>query len=837
MLMTWTFNMSERAINILDKFADVMEQVGIFNFTVNRLGVVSGEIPVRINNIIAKYPNVSWLLTIQNEGTKKDIVEAILNNTEGAREVFLSEVKKLIEKYPYCSGIDIDFENCGGNENRFKMKQLVSDIFFLCKQNEKKLNVCMPPITGPGASVGGEYWCYYEDYGEIVDTMSIMSYAFAWLGSAPGPVSPKWWLEQILDYAIKVVPREKIIIGLGAWAIMWGLHMDYEKYRAVSGTYYWALQWMEGKTNFYDFNNGEGVTWWDRQSKIPFTGYWDDYSKVCYLLPHVYDFVNGDMYSNLKQPLVIGIQDNRGYAVSFSKLQIVEGEFSTVSKVYESNGCVVYGNGYMTSSKKTILSTEEWEYLKLRFDTVGFDNLTENEKKLYQSTQAGEWGYEIVINSSGYYTIALDCSFPWFKNNALWIELDGKNYSVTENRFWNPTFRKRHNEVFFNGYLNAGIHQVKCGAYEEIYGAIVYGVNYGRMGNFNISLTAGEASYKMSLQEFIDVNGNKAKPADSYSVTVETLRQKPDSACIWYDDFRNYSQEYGIKLEDFFDVFGRYNIISSENISGKKIHLNGKCVLKNAEFNDIHVYARWDSGSGKTGVVYGGLFACVNYDSKQLQLWKDDNLISAKDISVKSSFAIALRVINKIVKVYTGTNKVLSIFTELDVSTPSDTGFKSDEAEFSLCRIGSGRWYEPYECYEIIIGEESRTVGRIERNVNWDYDLGVFEVADGKEVEELTSEKISADYDFQCLGRIKELNGKEYEEIDITYKPLDINIRNLRTYIGDGDGFGIMYYNDADSLQYWYNKAIYDYKIRGTCMWSLGQEDCRVWSRIGKKEE
>ena len=78
---------------------------------------------------------------------------------------------------------------------------------------------------------------------------------------------------------------------------------------------------------------------------------------------------------------------------------------------------------------------------------------------------------------------------------------------------------------------------------------------------------------------------------------------------------------------------------------------------------------------------------------------------------------------------------------------------------------------------------------------------------------------------------------REYTDIPVIYKPIDINIRHMRTYIGDADGFGIMYYEDADVLQYWYNRALFEYGIQGMCMWSLGQEDCRIWERIGRKEE
>jgi len=61
----------------------------------------------------------------------------------------------------------------------------------------KLLNVCLPGMTGDGESVGGENWCRYSDLNPLVDTATVMSYGMSWAGSAPGPVSPRSWLEGV----------------------------------------------------------------------------------------------------------------------------------------------------------------------------------------------------------------------------------------------------------------------------------------------------------------------------------------------------------------------------------------------------------------------------------------------------------------------------------------------------------------------------------------------------------------------------------------------------------------------------------------------------------------
>ena len=46
------------------------------------------------------------------------------------------------------------------------------------------------------------------------------------------------------------------------------------------------------------------------------------------------------------------------------------------------------------------------------------------------------------------------------------------------------------------------------------------------------------------------------------------------------------------------------------------------------------------------------------------------------------------------------------------------------------------------------------------------------------------------------------------------------------------DGFSIMYYSDVDSIVYWANEAAYTYGVSGIAIWSLGQEDMRLWDSM-----
>ena len=99
------------------------------------------------------------------------------------------------------------------------------------------------------------------------------------------------------------------------------------------------------------------------------------------------------------------------------------------------------------------------------------------------------------------------------------------------------------------------------------------------------------------------------------------------------------------------------------------------------------------------------------------------------------------------------------------------------------------------------------------------------------DVEEIStrSQDISMDYDFFHSHEMSLECGNDYE---MKVVPHDLNVWLSRMYLGDADGFSIMYYSDVDSIVYWANEAAYTYGVSGIAIWSLGQEDMRLWDSM-----
>jgi spore germination protein len=63
----------------------------------------------------------------------------------------------------------------------------------------------------------------YAAHGRIVNFVVIMTYEWGWSGGPPMAVAPIPQVRKVLDYAVTVIPREKILMGAPLYGYDWTL--------------------------------------------------------------------------------------------------------------------------------------------------------------------------------------------------------------------------------------------------------------------------------------------------------------------------------------------------------------------------------------------------------------------------------------------------------------------------------------------------------------------------------------------------------------------------------------------------------------------------------------
>ncbi|MFV9509686.1 LysM peptidoglycan-binding domain-containing protein [Tepidibacillus sp. LV47] len=208
------------------------------------------------------------VITNFSEGTfRPEITHAIFTN-RGARERLIANVINTMRNRGFFA-LNIDFEFVDpGDRDRYT--SFLREITPRLKAEGFLVSTALAPKIS-GEQRGRLYEAHdYGAHGAIVDFVIIMTYEWGWSGGPPMPVAPIPNVRQVLDYAVSVIPRNKIMMGAPLYGYDWTL--PYVRggpfARMLSPKEAVQLAWRMG-----------AIIQYDKRAKAPFFRYYDRQGK------------------------------------------------------------------------------------------------------------------------------------------------------------------------------------------------------------------------------------------------------------------------------------------------------------------------------------------------------------------------------------------------------------------------------------------------------------------------------------------------------------------------------------------------------------------------------
>jgi cellulose synthase/poly-beta-1,6-N-acetylglucosamine synthase-like glycosyltransferase/spore germination protein YaaH/peptidoglycan/xylan/chitin deacetylase (PgdA/CDA1 family) len=108
-------------------------------------------------------------------------------------------------------GIVVDFENVA-ESSQDGFNHFIHDLGTDLHSRGLKLMVALPAAD----------WSYnYKYLAAQTDAIILMNYDFHWPTSAPGPIAPQDWFQRDIDNIVKIVPPNKIVMGIANYGYDW----------------------------------------------------------------------------------------------------------------------------------------------------------------------------------------------------------------------------------------------------------------------------------------------------------------------------------------------------------------------------------------------------------------------------------------------------------------------------------------------------------------------------------------------------------------------------------------------------------------------------------------
>lgn len=110
-------------------------------------------------------------------------------------------------------GLDLDYEELRG-QDRAAFTAFVTRLADALHAAQKRLSIALFAKTDDAGYDERNVAQDYAALGAAVDEVRLMTYDYHWATSPPGPVAPADWVRDVLDYAVTVIPPQKILLGL-----------------------------------------------------------------------------------------------------------------------------------------------------------------------------------------------------------------------------------------------------------------------------------------------------------------------------------------------------------------------------------------------------------------------------------------------------------------------------------------------------------------------------------------------------------------------------------------------------------------------------------------------
>ena len=164
-----------------------------------------------------------------------DLTAKFLANP-AARQRFRDELLKFLETDNY-KGLTLDIE-AYPETSRGDYKQLVQELYNDLQVRGLKLFIAVPV---------NDHEFDYTAIAKLSDGIILMNYDEHYPGGVPGPVASQEWFVKNLEFALTVIPREKIIAAIGNYGYDWAQRRGQKKGEPPAAVHNVSVQdaWLE----------------------------------------------------------------------------------------------------------------------------------------------------------------------------------------------------------------------------------------------------------------------------------------------------------------------------------------------------------------------------------------------------------------------------------------------------------------------------------------------------------------------------------------------------------------------------------------------------------------
>jgi spore germination protein len=212
----------QKDTSVADEVGKYLTYIAPFSYRASQDGSLAPPADEPVLSETKKF-RIAPLMVITNfaNGTFSTEVADTILESDTVQNTLINNIISVLNAKGYY-GVNIDFERISPR-NRYNYNNFLRKVVAALHPLHYVVSTALAPKTSD-ALTGAWYGAHdYRAHGEIVDFVVIMTYEWGWSGGPAYAVAPVDLVEDVIRYAVSVIPSRKILMGMPLYGYDWTL--------------------------------------------------------------------------------------------------------------------------------------------------------------------------------------------------------------------------------------------------------------------------------------------------------------------------------------------------------------------------------------------------------------------------------------------------------------------------------------------------------------------------------------------------------------------------------------------------------------------------------------
>lgn len=227
---TYYYSGDSSSYNSMAANTSTIDEIAAHTYTTDGSGNISGLVPT--NQITyANNNGIKALATVANN-FDGNIAKTLLESSTN-RQALINNILNSLKLNGY-KGVNIDLEGVYYYDRSY-LTTFMNELYAALNPQGFYVTISVPAKTSDSPTSAWNGAFDYAALSKTVDQVILMTYDEHYGGGSPGPIASIGWVENVIKYAVTVMPREKIMLGTAAYGYDWSSNPT--KAYGISGIY------------------------------------------------------------------------------------------------------------------------------------------------------------------------------------------------------------------------------------------------------------------------------------------------------------------------------------------------------------------------------------------------------------------------------------------------------------------------------------------------------------------------------------------------------------------------------------------------------------------------